>query len=109
MRELEISIVKRTEIQLTHKVMNKSTEEIRDKIEKIIEIDAWKEGVSFKDTEDQILFLLNKEIEKERKYIAFCSCGDSLERTGLYPNEAKYYCSGCDKTYTLAALNRRKE
>lgn len=35
------------------------------------------------------------------KWIAYCDCGDALERTRLYPSEATYYCMGCDKTYEL--------
>lgn len=53
--------------------------------------------------------LVEKEIDKARdeehdrveEWFAYCSCGDSMDRTGLYPNEAKYYCFGCDKYYQL--------
>jgi transposase-like protein len=43
------------------------------------------------------------------KYIAYCDCGDSLERSGLYPKDAKYYCIGCDKIFELAKLGGVKE
>lgn len=49
--------------------------------------------------------------EAEKKlypFIAYCSCGDSLERSDLYPNEATYYCMGCDKTFKLEQREKLK-
>lgn len=43
------------------------------------------------------------------EYRAYCNCGDALDRTGLYPNEAIYYCSGCDRTYGLKLIASKKE
>lgn len=40
--------------------------------------------------------------------VAYCDCGDALERTKLYPGEAEYFCFGCDETYTLV-LQQTKE
>lgn len=62
-----------------------------------------------KDEVNVILALVESSLDQVRQetteendeYFAYCECGDALERTGLYPKEAKYYCSGCDKTYVL--------
>jgi hypothetical protein len=37
------------------------------------------------------------ERERYNQYIAYCECSDALERKELYPNQATYYCFGCDK------------
>src|SRR5690606_21714577 len=43
--------------------------------------------------------LQKAESRQKSDSTAFCDCGDALERTGLYPGEATYYCLGCDETY----------
>lgn len=55
-----------------------------------------------------------QEVLKERENsMAWCSCGDSLERIddekGLfYPENAKYYCFGCDKYYKLVPIDQEQ-
>lgn len=49
-----------------------------------------------------------KSDERMDEYIAYCDCGDALERKELYPNEATYYCFGCDKTYRLILVYSEK-
>lgn len=57
----------------------------------------------------------NKKVEEAIKKLkdysdclAYCDCGDALERTGLYPNESTYYCMGCDETYVLTTKDTKK-
>lgn len=51
-----------------------------------------------------------KEVEKaERKYTAWCDCGDALESQPILNKDGmiidyRYYCFGCDKTFKLNKL-----
>ena len=54
---------------------------------------------------DRILYFISQSLdsygqavrEEEGKYIAYCDCGDALERGDLYPTSALYHCVGCNK------------
>lgn len=43
---------------------------------------------------------------ENQEYIAYCECGDALERKELYPSKATYHCFGCNKTFKLVEQKR---
>lgn len=50
---------------------------------------------------NEITLAEKRVVERFDRYAAYCGCGDAIERTGLYPDEATYHCFGCDETYQL--------
>lgn len=93
-----------------------TTENLEDKIRTEIE-HTYDSGVFMhpedkKTAYDNIMAIIHQQRQQVReqtiKYMAFCECGDALERKELYPSEATYYCFGCDKSYKLKQPTDRK-